>query len=84
MVVNIVNISDATNRIIYNRLLRAVRKILMFTVCEMNDSYTRNKITTDIVMLLKRAKTHAIKDYEFKMLDFDPTKPHYVEIHIVI
>ena len=80
----VVNIDNATNRIIYNRILRECRKLLMQTVFEFNDDYTREDISVKIKALLNRAKTHAIKDYTYTILDYDRAKPHYIEIHIAL
>jgi len=77
-------IKSLTNQITYNRLLRATRKILMETVFEFNDDYTRNLVGQKLRTLYNKAKEFAINDYRIYIRDFDPAKPHYMEVNIQI
>ena len=84
MVIQYTQMEDVTNRIIYNRLLRACFKILQTNVFELNDTFTREKIDNTIRNLLMRAKSEAIQDFTLFIKPFDPANPHYIEVHVVL
>ncbi len=78
-------IKTLTNQITYNRLLRGTAKILRYDVFELNDDFLRDKISTELSLFYKNAKnTGAITDYKISIRDFDPARPHYVEVDIIV
>ena len=79
-----VKIKSLTNQITYNRLLRATTKILRETVFEFNDAYTRNVVAQKLRALYDKASTFAINDYRFTIKEYDPSRPHYMEVNIQI
>ena len=79
------NLRTLTNQITYNRLLRSTKKILLETVFEMNDNFTRNTLNFRLKVLYKEAyQSRALTGYDIKIKEFDKAKPNYVEVEIVI
>ncbi len=77
-------LDELTNRIIYNRIKRDVIRILRYNLFELNDSFTRNNISTLVRLLLERAKQKAIKDFQYKIYNFDERAPHLIKIDIAL
>ena len=84
MIVEYQQLDDITNRITYNRILRASYKILRRYVFELNDTVTRENMQRELLIFLKRAKTSAIQNFELSIKKFDPTNPHYIEVDIIL
>ena len=78
------NINNLTNQITYNRLLRSTSKILKENVFELNDDFTRYNMKVKLRNLYNKAKSFAIKDYKITIKEFDSTRPHYIEVDIMI
>lgn len=78
------NIKSLTNRIIYNRIKRGLVKILRNNLFELNDTFVRNSIKTDMTLFLNRAKQNAIEDYTLYIHPYNKNKPHYVEVDITL
>jgi len=79
-----INLTTATNRIIYNFILRRSREILRHTVFEQNDDFTRMRVETELRRMLQKEKAYAIQDYNLTILPFDPARPHYMEVLITL
>jgi len=77
-----VYLEELTNKIIYNRIKRNVIRVLRYNLFELNDSFTRDTISTNIRLFLDKAKQHAIKDFQYKMHKYDSKNPHLIKLDI--